>query len=170
MFGFFNVKNYFKTERQVYLIAILIVFAGFLAGALYSNMITEENFLSYTQIMEKGIETAKNGEWNKELMADMRADTTNLILIFIWSFFLFGKPFSGFFSFKSGFSAGFFIAFFIKAYGVKGFAAGMYLLLNKLIFVLPAAILLTARSFAVNNCITNAVFDKNSSHIKKDIK
>ena len=170
MFGFFNLKSFFKSRRQVYFLALFTVFMGFIAGAVYSNMISDENFATYTEITEKGINAAKNGEWTKELMPDMHSDTANLISIFVWSFFLFGKPFSGFFSFKSGFSAGFFISFFIKAYKMQGFSAGMYLLLNKLMFVFPATILLTAGGFSINSCITESVFEKNSGHMKGNIK
>lgn len=170
MFGFFNLRSKFEVLRQVGFIALLLVFAGFLSGAVYSNMVSLDKYNSYTTVMQKGIDAAKNGEWTKELMPDMHSDTVNLIFIFISSFFVFGKPFSAFFSFKSGFLAGFFISFFVKVYGMKGLGVGMYLLLDKLVFVFPATVLLTGYSFRINNCITDSVFDKCTGSMKKSIK
>lgn len=167
MFGFFKfsgTKNHLRENRQVYLFVSLIIFAGFLAGAFYSNMISRENYTSYSETLKTYVNGASK---NISLTEDTSSDIKNLILIFFWSFFLFGKPFSGFFAFKSGFSIGFFISFFVKVYSLKGFLTGMAVLFDYVVFLAVPLIILTAWSFKVNTCITNAVFSLKKSNTKQ---
>lgn len=163
MFGFLSTKNYLKVNRQVFLFAVFIILAGFVAGAVYSNLVTYDSFKSYSGMLDSYIKNAGSAvEFN-----DSSSDITNLILIFFWSFFLFGKPLSAFFAFKSGFSLGFYISFLVKVYSVRGFVIGLYVLFMYVIFTAVPAVILTARSFTVNGCITTAVFGKNA---KSDIR
>lgn len=166
MVSFFNVKKYFRENRQVYFIAIVIVFVGFLAGAFYSNTITDNDFESYSNILAKYIKNVNNQVGIK----DTYSDTVNIIMIFFWSFFLFGKPFSCFFAFKSGFSIGFYITFFVKVYKFKGFLAGLSVLFNYLFFSFVPVILVTTYSLNTNMYITESVYAKSSNNGKKDIK
>jgi len=167
LFGFFSLthqKNYLKENRQVYVLASIIVFFGFLAGAFYSNAVSMENYTSYSEVLKTYVSGVEN---SVSLTGDTSSDVKNILLIFFWSFFLFGKPFCGFFAFKSGFSIGFFISFFVKVYSFKGFLTGMAILLDYVVFLSLPLIILTAWSFNINTMITNAVFDSCKANIKK---
>lgn len=167
MFGFFNFtsqKNYLKENRQVYLLASVIVFLGFLAGAFYSNSVSTENYTSYSEVLKTYVGGIKD---STSFTKDTSSDITNILYIFFWSFFLFGKPLSSFFAFKSGFSIGFFISFFVKVYSFKGFLTGMAILFDYLIFLALPLIVLTAWSFNINRSITNAVFASQKINFKK---
>ena len=167
LFGFFNfsgTKNYLKENRQVYLLVSLIIFAGFVAGAFYSNSISSASYASYSEVLRTYVSGAES---DANLFPDTSSDIKNLIQIFFWSFFLFGKPFSGFFAFKSGFSLGFFISFFVKVYSIKGFLTGMAILFDYVVFMAFPLIILTAWSFNVNTNITKAVFASSKNETKR---
>lgn len=166
LFGFFKLsyqKKYLKENRQVYFLSSIIIFLGFLAGAFYSNSVSQENYISYSEVLKTYVSGARN---SINLIGDTSQDIKNILLIFFWSFFLFGKPFSAFFAFKSGFSIGFFISFFVKVYSFKGFITGMAILLNYVLFLALPLIILTAWSFNINKAITNAVFSSVKTNIK----
>ena len=167
MFGFLSFnrqKNYLKESRQVYLIASLIIFFGFLSGAFYSNYISSENYSSYSEVLKNYVGAIKD---NSVLTKSISSDIINIIYIFLWSFFIFGKPLLLFFAFKSGFSIGFFVSFFVKVYSFKGFLTGMAILFNYLIFLALPLIILTSWSFNINTSITNSVFSSQKTNFKK---
>lgn len=167
MFGFFNFnhqKNYLKENRQVYLLTCVIVFLGFLSGAFYSNSVSMESYTSYSEILKTYVGGIKD---SSALMKDTSSDIINILYIFFWSFFLFGKPLICFFAFKSGFSIGFFISFFVKVYSYKGFLTGMAILFDYLIFLALPLIILTAWSLSINRVITDAVFASEKTNFKK---
>lgn len=170
MFGIFSIKSHFDKTKQAWLTAILIIFIGFVFGAFYSNAVTEKNFADYKTFLDEWTKNAPLSFDSPMTSVFSVSDITTLLLVFLWSFFLFGKPASGFFSFKSGFSLGFFVSFLIKVFGMKGFAAGMYILFNYLVFTVPCLAAVTAQSFVLNSCITSAVFGKSGSGRERDIK
>lgn len=169
MFGFFsfsNAKNYIREKRQVYFLSAVIIFIGFLSGAFYSNALSQETFGKYAEILSGYV---KNGQTELFGGFNLSSDVKNLLLIFFWSFFLFGKPFSGFFAFKSGFSVGFYISFFVKVYSLKGFFTGMCVLFLYVIFALLPLAALTALSFEINSEITASTFGHSKSKIKETL-
>ena len=125
-----------------------------------------ENYTSYSEILKTYVGGIKE---NPILKKDTSSDIINLLYIFFWSFFIFGKPLLSFFAFKSGFSIGFFISFFVKVYSFKGFLAGMITLFDYLIFLAFPLIILTAWSFNINTNITNAVFAFKKTNFKKTL-
>lgn len=154
MHQFGNLKHHFFQYKFYYLIIFVLFLAGFLVGGFYSNLVSSSDFNTAKETADAFILSAKNRELNYQLI--LWEDFPPYLWIFFCGFFLFGFSGTLFFSFKNGFSTGFFLSFLIKAFSLKGFFLSGFFLFCELLFFLPALLFVSVRSLRISSLITSS--------------
>ena len=157
MFPITAVRIHIKSNKLMYIGVFLLYLLGFIVGSLYSNVINQTDFSN---------SLVSVGDFIKNISASPDAlNFNNLIIpnisptatIFLSGLFLLGLPLVLFFVFKAGFSDGFFIAFLIKAFALKGFFLGMFFIALNLFFMLPALEIMSVSSIDLNRYIWTSI-------------
>ncbi len=148
MFLFRKIYCHLKEQRFLYLLLLAVIFAGFLTGCFYANLISSADFSIAEEQAEQFIKEAKASELSFQLM--LFEELFPYLCIALCSLFLFGFLPTGFLVFKWGFTSGFFLTFLVKCFSVKGFFLGGFFLLPTLLLFLPTLVVLSTKSLAVN--------------------
>lgn len=162
MFLFRKLSCHFRKHKLSYLILLILVLLGFLAGCFYANLISESEFTQAGKAAEQFISEAKANELSFRLM--LSEELSPFLFIAFFSLFLAGILPSVFLLFKWGFSSGFFLTFLVKCFFLKGFFLGGFFLFLNLLFFLPSLLFLTNQSIRLNRfimaCVSHQVSTK----------
>lgn len=161
-----TIHKHLLQYRFYYLGIFVLYVSGFLIGSFYSNMVSQTDFALSVQTAEDFIRSAKENTLNYRLM--LREDISPCLAIFGSGLVLFGFFGSLFFLFKAGFSAGFFLAFLVKSFSLKGFFLGSLFLSCQLLFSLPALAIITIRALRINLFLLEASLHRAS--VKQSLK
>lgn len=158
MFGFYNLRRTFNTEKRNLLFSLIIFFIGFVMGILYANFSEDDVFFKSLRITDGYLKNENSFSYSFN-------DEISLFGIFFGGFFVFGKSIVSFFIFKSGYMLGYFLSFLIKAYSTKGMFTGIFYLFLSLVFCLPWQFLLSAYAFDCCGYTYGILFKKHNSAI-----
>ncbi len=162
MFLFRRISSHIQKHKFSYLLLLILVSLGFLAGCFYANLISETEFSQAEIQAEQFIKEAKSKELSFRLM--LSEEMSPFLFIAVFSLFLPGIFPIVFLLFKWGFSSGFFLTFLVKCFVMKGFFLGGVFLFFNLMFFLPVLLFLSKQSLKTNRFILTAVFKRASYH------
>lgn len=160
MFLFGKISGHIRSRKGAYLLLLILISLGFLAGCFYANLITATEFGEAQAQAEQFIKEAKLNELSFRLI--LSEELSSFLFICFFALFLPGFIPIIFLLFKWGFSSGFFLTFLVKSFFLKGFFLGGFFLFVTLIFFLPALLFLALQCLRVNRLILHCVFQRTS--------
>ncbi len=160
LFLFRKISSHIQEHKFSYLVLLILVSLGFLAGCFYANLISDAEFTQAELQAEQFIREAKTNELSFRLM--LSEELSPFLFIALFSLFLPGLFPIVFLLFKWGFSSGFILTFLVKCFVLKGFFLGGLFLFFHLVFFLPVLLLLSRQSIKLNRFILTAVFQRAS--------
>ena len=167
-----NIKSIILPNRKINILAILVLFLGVIAGAVFSSIISMNDrllIIDKIKIFTNNI----NSNSIDSLLALKNSLSINLIYVFlIWilGMALLGIIFNIFILFVKGFVFGFSIAAFIITYSYKGIILSLlYLLFGQLLNII-VILILTIYSLMFSWQLIRMIFKDNNIHIKRFLK
>ena len=160
MFLFRKISGHTRERKGSYLILLILVCLGFIAGCFYANLISATEFTDAQSQAEQFIKEAKSHELSFRLI--LSEEASSFLFICFFALFLPGFIPIVFLVFKWGFSSGFFLTFLVKCFFLKGFFLGGFFLLVTLLFLLPALLFLATQCLRVNRLFLSCVFSRSS--------
>lgn len=143
-----TIKHHLLQYKFYYLGIFVLFLSGFLVGAFYSNGVSQEEFAIARETAEAFIESSKKS--TPEFGLIFGEDFAPCLTLSFTGLILFGGIGTVYFLFRTGFSAGFFLSFLIKAFQMKGFFLSSLYLCCQLLFLLPAITVISFRALHLN--------------------